>query len=76
MPKLRRCNSLSAKDAEERNTKIQEMLDDGASLLEIIRSGVASAYWMQRYYPAKGWTHEQIVAHAILVRNMNRKVRF
>ena len=66
---------LSDEEVAARNTKIQEMLDDGASLREIERSGVATKYWLAKHFHGKGWNHRQIIEHGVLVRTMNRKVK-
>ena len=66
---------LSDEEVAARNTKIQEMLDDGASLREIVRSGVATSYWVEKNFQGKGWTHRQGIEQGVLVRTMNRKVK-
>ena len=66
---------LADKEAAARNAKVQEMLDDGASLREIVRSGVATGYWVKKYFQGKGWTHRQGIEQGVLVRTMNRKVK-
>ena len=70
-------NNLFVPDevAAERTRKTQEMLDDGASLREIARSGAAPRSWLEKHFKGKGWNHRQIIEHGVLVRTMNRKVK-
>lgn len=49
------------------------MLDDGASYHEVGRSLGRSPGTIQRNFPGRSWTREQITAHAAVMRKFNRK---
>lgn len=49
-------------------TRIEELLDDGCSALEAARTVRCSQTQVLARFPGRGWSRDQIVQHALVVR--------
>ncbi len=52
---------------------VEERLTDGWPLTEIGKTLGLSYYMIRKHWPGRGWTHQQIIDHAIAGRQANRK---
>lgn len=59
----------------EQLRRATEMLDDGASASEVARTIGCSQSAVINRFPGRGWTPEQISAHGVLCRQMQRHLR-
>lgn len=62
--------------SQERLDKAKEMLEDGASFLEVSRTLNMSIETIKRRLPEyKPWTHQQVAAHGHLISKTNKTMR-
>lgn len=59
---------------EERRAKIQSMLDDGASWMEIKKTLGVQHATMQKHFPGTQWTPEQTKEHVTAVLSLGRQI--
>lgn len=53
----------------------ESYLDEGLSVKHVAEIFAVSKDTVNKYYPGRGWTHEQVTAHGIAVRQYNQKMR-
>lgn len=56
--------------------RVSLKLDAGWSLREVVRSGICTQYFTDKYFHGQGWTHQQSYEHGVLMRSINRRAKY